>query len=190
MAREIRNGKSIVRGAVNKIGRQCARHRVAPPVGQLGLQNAGSAGADEHTHALRTIFCAGHAHRLGKAILQQAQQREPVVAAIKFRQVRGQLHRIHPGHLANESRQVHRLKRARRQPATALAQGVQRLVETATDAAGDCEMGEVERVQGEVNLLSVKKPVSKLEVTACGRVTACTRTAPARPTHGRHLTQR
>ena len=83
MAREIRDGKSIVRGAINKIGGECASHRVASPVGQLGLQNAGGTGAEEHTNALRTVFCDGSAHRLGKAILHQSQQREPIVAAIK-----------------------------------------------------------------------------------------------------------
>ena len=40
MAREIRDGERIVRGAVNKVRGECAGHRVAPPVGQLGLQNA------------------------------------------------------------------------------------------------------------------------------------------------------
>lgn len=163
MAREIRDGKSIVRGAVNKIGRQCARYRVAPPVGQFGLQNARSTGADEHPHALRTVFCAGRAHRLGKAILQQAQQREPVVATIKFGQMRRQLHRIHPGHLANACRQVHRLKRTWRKSAATLAQCIQGLVKTATDAAGCREMGEVERVQEGISLSSVKQAVTRLD---------------------------
>lgn len=144
MAREIRDGKSIVRGAVNKIGGKGASHRVAPPVGQLGLQNAGSAGAEEHPDALRTVFFDGSVHRLGKAILHQSQQREPVVAAIKISQVRGKLHRIDPGHLANERRQIHSIERARRQPGASLEQCVQGLVETATDAAGCGEMGKPE----------------------------------------------
>ena len=152
MAREIRDGKSIVRGAVNEIGGECARHRVAPPVGQLGLQNAGSAGAEKHPDALCAVGCDGSAHRLGKAILHQSQQREPVVAAIEVGQVRGKLHRIHPGHLADERRQIHRIERARRQPGAALAQSVQGPVEATTDAAGRGEMGEPERVQGKVSL--------------------------------------
>ncbi len=89
MAREIRDGKSIVRCAINKIGRERAAHRIATPVGQLGLQNAGSAGAEEQTNALRTVFCDGSAYRFGKSILHQSQQREPVVAAIKVGQVSG-----------------------------------------------------------------------------------------------------
>ena len=152
MAREIRDGKSIVRGAINKICRECAALRVASPIGQLGLQNAGCAGAEEHANALRTVACNGSAHRLGKAILHQSQQREPVVAAIKVGQVHGKLHRIHPFHLADEGRQIHRIERARRQPGATLAQRGQGLVESAADAAGGGEMGEPERVQGEISL--------------------------------------
>ena len=99
---------------------------------------------------MRTVFCDGGAHRPGKAVLTQSQQREPVVAAIKVGQVRGKLHRIHPCHLANESGQIHRIERAWREPGATLAQRGQGLVEAATDAAGRSEMGEPERVQGKV----------------------------------------
>ena len=152
MARKISDGKSIVRGAVNKIGGECASHRVAAPVGQLGLQNAGCAGTEEHADALRTIFCDGGAHCLGKAVLHQSQQREPVVAAIKVGQVRGKLHRIYPLDLTDERRQIHRIERARRQPGATLAQRGQGLVESAANAASRGEMGEPERVQGEISL--------------------------------------
>lgn len=144
MVREIRDRKSIVRGAVNKLGGECACHRVAPPVGQFGLQDARSAGAEKHTDAVRAVCCDGGAHRLSKAILHQSQQREPVIAAIKIGQVCGKLHRIDPGHLANERRQIYRIERARRQPGAPLEQCVQGLVEAATDAAGCGEMGEPE----------------------------------------------
>ena len=120
MAREIGDRKRIVRGAINKIGGECAAHRVAPPIGQLSLQNAGRAGAEEHADALRAVFCNGRAHRFGEVILHQAQQREPVVAAIEVGQMRGELHRIHARHLANERRQVHRIERARRKPGATL----------------------------------------------------------------------
>jgi hypothetical protein len=58
---------------------------------------------------------------------------------------------VHPHHLANESRQIHCIKRARRQPGATLAQCSQSLVEAATDAAGRSEMGEPERIQRKVS---------------------------------------
>lgn len=56
-------------------------------------------------------------------------------------------------HLANERRQIHRIKRAWNKPCAALAQHLQGLVEATTNAAGCGEMGEVEWVQGEVSYL-------------------------------------
>src|SRR3990167_11246203 len=96
MTREIGDGKSIVRGAINKIGGEGTAHRVAPTVSQFGLQNAGGAGADKYANALRAVSCAGGRHGTGKAILRQAQQREPVVTAIEVGQWRGKLHAIDP----------------------------------------------------------------------------------------------
>lgn len=121
---------------------------VASPVGQFGLQNAGSAGAEKHTNALCAKFFDGSMHRLGKAILHQAQQRKPIVAAIEFGQVCWNPHFIHSCHLAYNGRQIHRVKCARGKSCTTLAQCGKRLVETATDAAGRGEMGKPERVQG------------------------------------------
>jgi hypothetical protein len=163
MAGEIRNGKSSVRGAINKIRGEGASRRVASPVGQLGLQNAGSAGAEKHANALRTVSRDGSAHCLGKSVLSQSQQREPVVATIEVGQVRGKLHRIHPWHLANESRQIHGIKRARHQARATLAQCGEGLVEAATDADGRREMGEPERVQREASPASVKEDFRKLQ---------------------------
>ena len=149
---EIGHGESIVRGGIHKIGGQCAIYRVAPAVSQLGLQDAGGAGAEEYANALCAILVAGGCHGLGKAVLHQPHEREPVIAAIEGAQARGKLYGIHTRDLANEGLQINRVEGARHQAATALAQCSKRLVEAATDAAGRSEMGEMERVQGEVIL--------------------------------------
>ena len=153
MPREIRDGKSIVRRAINEIGRQGAGCRIAPPVGQLGLQNAGCAGADEYTNALCTMFCDGSANRFVKIVLRQTQKREPVVAAIEIGQMRGKLRGIHPRHLADACRQIHRIERARRKAGATLAQRVQSLIKAATDTAGRSEMGKPEWVQSKASQL-------------------------------------
>ena len=147
MAREIGDRKRIVRRAINKIGGEGAAHRVAPPVGQLGLQDTGGAGTEKYTDALRAVLCNGRAHRLGKAILHPSQQRESVVAAIKIGQVCGKLHRIHSCYLANKRRQIHRIERARREPSATLSERIKSVVKTATDTAGRGEMGKPERIQ-------------------------------------------
>ena len=120
MTREIGDGKSIVRGAVNKIGGEGAAHRIAPTVSQFGLQNAGGAGANEYANALRAIFSGGGRYGFGKAVLHQSEQREPVVSAVKVGQVRGQLHGIDTRDFAHKSCQIDRIERARKQPATLL----------------------------------------------------------------------
>ena len=163
MAREIRDGKGIVRCAIYKIGGECTSRSIPSPVGQLGLQNAGSAGAEKYANALRAVFCNGNMHRPGKAILHQSKLREPVVAAIKVGQVSRELHSIHPCYFANEGRQIHRIKCARRQSGAALAQRGERLVEAATDAAGCGEMGEPKRVQRKVGLSCIIGQFNKLQ---------------------------
>lgn len=147
MTREIGDGKSIVRGAINKIGGEGAAHGIAPTVSQFGLQDAGGAGADKHAHALSAVFVGGGCYGIGEAILHQSEQREPVVSAVKVGQVRGQLHGIDSRDFAHKSCQVNRIKRARNPPTTLLVQRSEGLLETATDAAGRGEMREPERVQ-------------------------------------------
>lgn len=113
MTREIRDRERVVRGAVNKIGGECTARRVAPTVSQLGLQNAGGAGADKYANALRAVFLGDSCYGIGKAVLQQTQQREPVVTAIKASQLLGKLHRIDIRDLTHKSCQIYRIKRAR-----------------------------------------------------------------------------
>ena len=108
--------------AYDKIGRQGAIDRVAPAVGQLGLQDARGAGAQEDADALRPVFAGGGGHGVGKAVLRQAQERQAVVAAIEGGQFRGKPHGVHAGDFTDEGRQVDRVEGARRQPAAALAQ--------------------------------------------------------------------
>ncbi len=140
MAREVSDRKNVVRRAVIKIGGQCPARRIPPPVSQFRLQNAGSAGAEKQAHTLRAVSGNGRAHRILKTVLHQTQHGEPVVAAIETRQGRGQLHRIHSGHLADIGLQINGIKRAGRQPAAGLTQGIQCLLKTAADAAGGRKM--------------------------------------------------
>lgn len=112
MARKIGNRKRIVRFAINEIFRERAAHRVASPIGQLGLQNAGSTGADKHANALRTVFCDSRVNCFGKSVLHESQQREPIIATVKVREMGRQLDFIHATYFADESRQVHRVERA------------------------------------------------------------------------------
>ena len=140
MAREIGDGKSIVRGVVNKIGGEGAADRVASTVSQFGLQNTGGAGANKHTNALRTIFADRGMYRIDKTILQKPQQSETIVAAIEVTQMRGQLHCIHARDLTHVSGQIHAIKRAGYETGATLAQRRQGLIETAADATACSEM--------------------------------------------------
>lgn len=163
MTREIGDRKRIVCRAINEIGRKRAAHRVAPSIRQLGLQNAGRAGADKHTNALRAVFRDGGADRFGETILKQPKQSEPIIAAIEIGQVRGQLHRIHARHFAYMGRQLHGIERARRESGTALTQCIQRLVKAATDTAGGGEMGEPNWVQSKVSLSKQRGSYHKID---------------------------
>ena len=72
MTREIRYGKRVLRLAVNKIGGKRAGRRITSTVGQLGLQNPGSAGADKYAHAFLAVFVSGSFYCFGKAVLFQS----------------------------------------------------------------------------------------------------------------------
>jgi hypothetical protein len=90
---------------------------------------------------------AGRRDGIGKTVLLQAPQREPVVAAIKGGQVRWQLHGVHTQNLADKRWQIYRIERTGNQPSALLLQGGEGLLEAATNGAGRGEMGEPERVQ-------------------------------------------
>ena len=126
--------------AVIKFGGQCAGCGVAPAVCKFGLQNARGAGTDENTHAMRGVFFDGVAHGIGELILLQSEKREPVVAAVKVRQMRGQLHVIHARDLAGVRGEIDRIKGAGRESATPLSQRGQRSVESPADTTGGGEM--------------------------------------------------
>jgi hypothetical protein len=98
---------------------------------------------------LRTVLLARNGDRLDKTVLQQTQQREPVVSAIKGCQWRGKLHRVHAVDLPHKGRQVNGIEGAWRQTAPLPAQCGQGGCQPATEAAGGGEMGKPERVQGD-----------------------------------------
>lgn len=62
------------------------RRAWAPPVGELGLQDARGAGAEEDRDAVRAVLGARLGHGLAKTVLGEADLREAVVAAIEFGQ--------------------------------------------------------------------------------------------------------
>lgn len=149
MTREIGDREGVVRAGVNKIGRKCTAGRVQPAVSQFGLKNAGGAGADEDADALGAIFVGGSGDRFGKPVLPQAEQGQPVVAAIESGQRRGKLHPINAWDFSGKRRQVHRVEGARQQAATLLAQRRQGRLQAEAEAAGRGVMGEPERRQKE-----------------------------------------
>lgn len=114
-----------------KVGRQRAASRIAPPVGELGLQNTGRAGAYENANPVVAVFTGGGFDGGAEIILFQRQLRQPVVAAIELDKRFRQLHRIHPRDFADKGFQRYRFKRARFEPRAPQSQCFQRLLETA-----------------------------------------------------------
>ena len=151
MTCEIGDGKSIVRGAVNKIGGEGAAHRVAAAVSQLGLQYPGGAGADKYTYTPGAVLLAGGRDGIGKAVLRQAQQREPVVTAIEVGEWRRKLYGVDSRNFTGESGQIDRIKRTWRQPAALLAQCSKGRFKAASEGTGRGEMGKPEGVQKKTN---------------------------------------
>ncbi|MGT2433771.1 hypothetical protein ACU4HD_42445 [Cupriavidus basilensis] len=115
---------------------------VASAVRKLGLQDAGSAGAKEHTDPVRAV--AGHAcaNLLRKAVLFQPQLRQPVVAAVELSQRRGQRRLIHLRDFTNIRIQPDIAELAGNQPAALCAQGRQCGVEAMPQATGGCVVRE------------------------------------------------
>ena len=138
-------------GAVNEIGGQRTGHGIAPSIRQLGLQYARRAGADEDAHPCRAIFLDGGSHRCCEAVLFQSELRQAVVTTVERSQSRGQFDRIDARDFADMGRQINGIERARQQPATALAQRIQRLIQTQADRAGCGKTGQIKRFQHAVN---------------------------------------
>jgi len=59
--------------------------RIAPAIGQFGLQDTRGGGADEDTDTPGAIAFTGNRDRLSKTVLIQAQPGQPVIAAIEQR---------------------------------------------------------------------------------------------------------
>jgi hypothetical protein len=101
--------------------------------------------AVDHAHAVRLggVPRDERLDRVAEAVLLQPQISQAIVAAVIFRKRRRQGNGIHPGHLADVSREVvHRLKPAGLQAAALQAQGCKRGGIAIAEAAGGGEMGE------------------------------------------------
>ena len=72
----------VVRLGVVQAGRQRAGDGVAVAVGDLGLQDARGAGAQEHADPGRAVARGGAAHAVGKTVGAQAELGQAVVAAV------------------------------------------------------------------------------------------------------------
>lgn len=69
-----------------KVGRQCARLRIALLVGTFDFENARRTGTDEYTDASDTVACLGGFNAFDKTALYEAGLGEPVVVVIEIGQ--------------------------------------------------------------------------------------------------------
>jgi hypothetical protein len=124
------------------------RAPVAAPVGQFQLQHAGGAGAEDHGNPALAVATSSGTHRVGEAIRLQAEQRQPVVAALVARQRSGQFHVVDARHLADPGIQPHRLEVAMLQPAGHVLQPGARRRQPAAEAGGGSEVGKQQGSHG------------------------------------------
>ena len=127
-------------GCVIKVIWQCAACRVEAAIGELCLQDARCAGADKNAHPVRSILLCGLVHGIGKTVLDEAQHRKSVVAAVKACKVRRKLHGINIGDLAGKSRKVYRVEGALRQSSPAFTQGGKGFLKSMAQATGHGEI--------------------------------------------------
>lgn len=137
-----------MRRAIDEVVGQGAGCGVAAAVGEFGLQDAGRAGAEKDADPVLAVLGDGFSYLVAEAIGFQPHLRQAVVAAVVVGQGRRQLFIVDAGHLADPGVEFHRLKGARRQAATAGAQGVPGGVKAAAEAAGGGEGGKQQRGQG------------------------------------------
>src|SRR5262249_51724741 len=76
--------EGVVRAAVAKVGGQRAARRIEAPERLLGLEYSRGAGAEEQANAVGAVALRAAGHRLGKAVLRQAEERQAVVAALEL----------------------------------------------------------------------------------------------------------
>ncbi len=115
--------RHLMRVSIMQRRQKFARDRIAGAKRQFGLQNPGSAGADEHTDARRDPAPLCRLDRRNKIILRQGQIGQAIVSAIEVRQSAGNGVIFQPRHSANPSGQGHIQKITGRQAAAFRQQG-------------------------------------------------------------------
>ena len=110
-----------MRLGIVKPGGQRAALRIALPVCEFGLKNAGGAGADKHADALSAIALRRRRDGLRKAILREAELSQPVVAAVEVAQIGTHRLVIDAFNFADPGVQRRALEAARYEPAALLA---------------------------------------------------------------------
>lgn len=125
-----------------EIGRQRARLRIAPTVGELGLQNTSGTGTHENADPRPTVTAHRRPDLVSKAIAFQPQHGESVVAAVIVLQRRRQALGIDTSHLAHPGRQGHGLEVARLQTAALGTQTSAQCGQTGAQTGGGSEGGQ------------------------------------------------
>ena len=175
----------VVRVAVAEGGGQGAGDGIARSVGQLGLQDAGCAGAHEHAHTAGTHTFDGRARARLETVGLQGPQGQPVVAAFVGGQGRGQRVRVHPGDLTHPGGQVHRLEGARLQTTAVLAQGGPVGIKPHTQAGGGGKGGQQQGLHGRTLDMGSGIVSDGLRLAQCGtRHTSITLAKGLRPLMG------
>ena len=114
--RTLREGgerEGVVRALIAELLWQRARLRVAPAVGELGLEDSRGTGAEEHSDAPRPVARGTLGHLRGKSVLREGQPGEAIVAAVELGELPGQGGLIHTRNLADAGVEAHRLEAAR-----------------------------------------------------------------------------
>ena len=137
--------EGILSAGIIEILRQLASVRVASPVGQLSLEDARRAGAQQDADTLRPPTPRARAHGLLEAVLLQPELCQAVVAAVIGPQVPRQLHGIELRYLTDLGIEHDALEAAGGQAAARGAQCRQCRGQTMTETAGRGEMTQQQR---------------------------------------------
>ena len=142
LACELCQRERIVGRAVDEIVGQRAGIRIAPAIGQLGLQDAGGAGAEKDADTGPAVTGGRRANFVGKTVSFEPEPRQAVVAAVITGEGVGQFFGVDRGNLADPCIQLHRLESAGSEAAPSFAQaGQQRVAAVAKTGGGGAGTG-------------------------------------------------
>src|SRR5579864_2651123 len=105
-----------MRAVIGEAFRQRASPRVAPAVGELGLEHPRGTGAEKDSDAPRSVTRGARGDLRREAILGECEGGEAIVAAVELDEFPRQGDLIHTGDLTHAGLEAHRLEVAGGKP--------------------------------------------------------------------------